>query len=110
MNIIDDQINDVIENNNRAQIQFENLLNDYSKETSEIVVKEPLYGELDLSILVVNGFLQVNKIIIEEGKLTKIENIPQKLPKIRVIHCTNNLLKNIGEAPHIIRRFKLRWQ
>ena len=54
MNIIDDQIKDVIENNNRAQAQFENLLNDYSKDTSEIIVKEPLYGELDLSVLLVN--------------------------------------------------------
>ena len=107
MNIIDDQINDVIENNNRAQVQFENLLNDYSKETSEIVVKEPLYGELDLSILVVNGFLQVNKIIIEEGKLTNIENIPQKLPKIRVLHCTNNLLKNVENLPASLEELNL---
>ena len=99
MNIIDDQIKDVIENNNRAQVQFENLLNDYSKETSEIIVKEPLYGELDLSVLVVNGFLQVNKLIIEEGKLTSLNNIPQKLPKIRVLHCTNNLLKNVENLP-----------
>ena len=107
MNIIEDQIKDVIENNNRAQVQFENLLNDYSKETNEIIVKEPLYGELDLSVLVINGFLQVNKIIIEEGKITNIENIPQKLPKIRVLHCTNNLLKNVENLPASLEELNL---
>ena len=107
MNIIEDQIKDVIENNNRAQVQFENLLNDYSKETNEIIVKEPLYGELDLSVLIVNGFLQVNKIIIEEGKLTNIENIPQKLPNIHVFHCTNNLLKNVENLPASLKELNL---
>ena len=107
MNIIDDQIKDVIENNNRAQAQFENLLNDYSKDTSEIIVKEPLYGELDLSVLVVNGFLQVKKIIIEEGKVTNIENIPHKLPMIRILHCTNNLLKNVENLPTSLEELNL---
>jgi len=107
MNIIDDEIQDILENNNHAQAQFENLLNSYSKETNEIIVKEPLHGELDLSVLVANGFLQVRKIIIGEGKLTRIENIPQKLPKIQVLHCTNNLLKNIENLPTSLEELNL---
>lgn len=107
MNIIDDEIQDILENNNHAQAQFENLLNSYSKETNEIIVKDPLHGELDLSILVSNGFLQVRKIIIGEGKLTRIENIPQKLPQIRVFHCTNNLLKNIENLPTSLEELNL---
>ena len=99
MNIIQDQIKDVLENNNRAQAQFENILNTYSKEATEIDIKEPLYGELDLSILISNGFLSLNKLTIGEGKLTNVLNIPQKLPKIRVFHCTNNLLTSIENLP-----------
>ena len=100
MNIIEDERNDVMQNNNRAQAQFENLIGTYSKETTEIVVQDPLYGELDLSILVANGFLQVNKIVIGDGKLTSIINIPTKLPKIKTLHCTNNLLQQIDDLPN----------
>jgi len=100
MNIIEDERNDVIQNNNRAQAQFENLLGTYSKETTEIIVKDPLYGELDMSILIANGFLLVNKIVFGEGKLTDIVNIPTKLPKIKVFHCTNNLLQQIEDLPN----------
>lgn len=107
MNFIDEQIKDVIENNNRAQAQFENLLEGYSKETTEIVIGEPLYGILDLSVLSKLGFLQVNKIVLSEGKLTNIENIPQKLPQIRLFHCTNNLLKNIDNLPNTLQELNL---
>jgi len=107
MNFIDEQINDVIDNNNRAQAQFENLLEGYSKETTEIVVNEPLYGVLDLSVLSRLGFLQVNKIVFGEGKLTNIENIPQKLPQIRLFHCTHNLLKNIENPPSTLEDLNL---
>lgn len=107
MNIIDDEIQDILENNNRAQAQFENLLNSYSKETNEIIVKDPLHGELDLSVLVANGFLQVNKIVFGEGKLTQIENIPQKLPRIQVLHCTNNLLKHVENLPASLEELNL---
>lgn len=107
MNFIDEQINDVKENNNRAQAQFENLLEGYSKETKEIVVNEPLYGVLDLSVLSKLGFLQVNKLIFGEGKLTNIENIPQKLPQIRILHCTNNLLKNVENLPNTLEELNV---
>ena len=107
MNFIDEQIKDVIENNNRAQAQFENLLEGYSKETTEIDVKEPLHGVLDLSVLSKLGFLQVNKLIFSEGKLTHIENIPQKLPQIRLLHCTNNLLKNVENLPSTLEELIL---
>ena len=107
MNFIDEQINDVKENNNRAQAQFENLLEDYSKETTEIVISDPLYGVLDLSVLSKLGFLNVNKIVFNEGKLTNIENIPQKLPQIRLFHCTNNLLKNIDNLPTTLQELNL---
>ena len=56
MNIIHEQRESIINDNNNAQTDFVSILNGLKTNVTEINVKIPLQGELDLSILSEKGF------------------------------------------------------
>ena len=96
MNIVREEIQSIIDENNIAQEQFSEFLQDKNTMVTELHVEDRLHGELDLSILEENGFKNVTSLILEEGELTTIRNIPDNLEKLV---CPYNLLTQLSELP-----------
>ena len=96
MNIILEQREDIFNNNNTAQEQFNIFLNKTHKSTNIIDIEESLFGDLDLSLLTTNGFIKVDTIRFNKGKITSLKNIP---PNVKEIQISDNLLIEIEELP-----------
>jgi hypothetical protein len=99
MNIIEDEIKEVLANNNTAQETLETLLENTNKQVSELIVNEPLYGDVDFDVLRKNGFAFVDDIVLPEGKVTSITNLPSRLKSLSV---QGQLLKKIENLPNSI--------
>lgn len=104
MNIIDDEIKEVLSNNNTAQDTLEALLENTNIQVSELIVNEPLYGDLDFDILRKNGFAFVDEIVLPEGKITSVINLPSRLKSITL---QGQLLKKIENLPTSITDLNL---
>ena len=95
MNIIREQGEDIIQNNNTAQKQLLNILESLSPRIDSIIIQEPLYGDIDLSVIKDNFHL-VKKIIFAEGQITSISNIPEG---IEFFEISKNLIFSIEDLP-----------
>ena len=96
MNIIQDKRETIIRDNNTAQIKLTNILETHDKTITELIVNEPLHGELDLSIFENMGFTKIKHLDLGEGEITGIVNYPKTL---QVLKCANNLLVEIENLP-----------
>jgi hypothetical protein len=96
MNIIKEQREDIIANNNTAQQHLLDVLETLSRKTKIIHIKESLYGDIDFTPIKEQGFGLVNTIILQEGHITSISNIP---PTVHTFECPKNLLFSIDELP-----------
>jgi len=96
MNIIQDKRETVIRENNTAQEKLINILESHDKTITELVIDEPLHGELDLSIFDDMGFTKIKHLDLGEGEITGIVNYPESL---QVLKCANNLLIQIENLP-----------
>lgn len=82
---------------NTAQSTFATILSRLMPaRTKEIKVDIALDGELDLSILVDEGFNLVRKLVFHPGKITSITHIPKYITKLL---CPANLLTGLSELP-----------
>lgn len=93
MNIIEEQRNDIITNNNTAQQRFENILDMLNKGADELIVNEPLDGDIDLSDLETTA---VRTLQFSPGQITSIKNVPTRL---RVLEIPQNLLVDLPDLP-----------
>lgn len=93
---LEEQRRSVIENENTAQEQFLDFLETLSPEITELRMREPLSGEIDLSILKECNFNIIDTIVFQKGKITHIRNIPLG---IKYFHCPENLLIELRELP-----------
>jgi len=83
-----------IENN--AQEYFEFYIHYLSEDTREIALKNPLSGDLDLSVLGEN-FPKLEKISFsEKGEITHISNIPRT---VKIFQCSNQYLVDLPVLP-----------
>jgi hypothetical protein len=96
MNIIQDKRETVIRENNTAQEKITNILESHEKTITELIIDEPLHGELDLSIFENMGFTKIKHLDLGEGEITGIVNYPESL---QVLKCANNLLTLIENLP-----------
>ena len=96
MNIIHEQRESIINDNNNAQTDFVSILNGLKTNVTEINVKIPLQGELDLSILSEKGFERMTTLLFSEGEITGIRNIPTGISKLV---CCKNLLVELEDLP-----------
>jgi Leucine-rich repeat (LRR) protein len=96
MNIIDSPRDQVIKENNTAQEELEGILYNLNPNTKQLVFSIALHGDLDLGILTRRGFRNVEEIILEEGEITSITNIPHSVLKL---HCPNQLLIELFDLP-----------
>jgi hypothetical protein len=62
----------------------------------EIVLKTPLRGQLDFSILSECKFDNIRAIVLEPGEITGIVNLPKT---IRTLHVPGNLLQDLVDLP-----------
>jgi hypothetical protein len=104
-NIIEQIREDVISNNNTAQISFNNLLKGYKQNIDELHIPFELHGDLDLSIIKTEKFNNLIKLVFREGELTSLKNIPGYM---KVVECPHNLLKTLVDIPGSLTHLDIR--
>jgi hypothetical protein len=87
---------DIIQNNNTAQIQLDTILGSLDQTITQLYINEPLYGNIDFSVLTSKGFNHVNDIFLSKGELTEIIGLPEHLIKLE---CSDQLLIHIHNLP-----------
>jgi hypothetical protein len=102
--IIKQTIEEIIKNNNTAQDYLEDILQKMvNKDITELIIHIPLYGNLDFSILQKEGYRKIKTIILKEGKLTAIVNLPANLEKLV---CNNQKLMNLENLPDSLQHLE----
>ena len=96
MDVINEEIKEVLTNNNNAQERLQEIVEATNKQISELVINEPLNGDIDFSVLEKNGFAFIDEITLSEGKITSITNLPSRLKKLVI---QGQLLKQIENLP-----------
>ena len=97
MEFIQEQIAEINENNNTAQQDLSDVLDNISKQTTELIfLEEEWSGEIDFSLLKQKGFHNVVKIEIQKASITAIKNLPLNLS---TLICRNNLLTSLTDLP-----------
>lgn len=97
MNIILQEYENIIRDNNTAQLQLNNILDNITKNTNELLINEVLHGNLDFSILEEKGFKNIKRIIFSvKGEVTEIINLPSQL---EILHCNDQFLLNLTNLP-----------
>lgn len=89
----------VLQENNTAQVTLESLLKRKGKKTNEISVSQSLSGNLDLKLLVTQGFKKIKHILFSKGQITQLLNIPDGLTHLS---CEDNLLDSLDAIPDTI--------
>lgn len=93
---------DIIQNNNTAQIQLDTILGSLDKTISQLYINEPLYGNIDFSVLGGKGFNNITDIFLSKGELTEINGLPEHLIKLE---CSDQLLIHIYNLPSTLLEF-----
>ena len=91
MNIIQEQREDIIKNNNTAQKHIQDILETLSSRATILSIREPLHGDVDLSLLS-DRFPLIKTILLPEGEITSISNIPDGIENIG---CAKNMIFSI---------------
>jgi len=95
-NIIEQIREDIITNNNTAQVTLDNFIKDLKRHIEEIIIPFELHGDIDLSVFTTEKFVNLRRIVFREGELTSIRNVPNK---IDTLICANNILKELNDLP-----------
>jgi Leucine-rich repeat (LRR) protein len=93
MSFIEEQRKNTIEENNTAQSEFLDILDNLNPQLYDISVREPLYGDLDFSVLKECNFTNITSLQFAKGNITSLNNIPEGITKIV---CEDNLLVEIN--------------
>jgi len=101
MNIIETERENVRRDNNTAQNELMGIIENLSKSTSELVIREPLHGDLDFSYLGESGFHHIKHIELGEGEITSIRNLPDE---VRTLIVERNLLTNLENLSHKLEK------
>jgi len=96
MNIIDRQRETIISENNTAQSDLLKLLDSLTKRTSVLEIKESLHGDLDFSVIRDSGFMFVHTILLSEGEITSVRNVPEGITHFT---CRKNFLVGLEKLP-----------
>lgn len=96
MSITDQNRETIIIENNTAQKRLIDILENYSRESSNLTIQEQLHGDIDLSPIREMGFGLVDTITIGKGQITNMKNIPKGIVSFT---CIENLIKNIDALP-----------
>jgi len=86
-----------------ANIEFSQILNKKKRDITELTIKNPLYGNLNLSILLEKGFSRIETLRFSEGYLTSVTNIPSN---IKTLILSEQLLNKI-ELPEDLEHLEI---
>lgn len=95
MSIVQQERENIINNDNTAQLVLQDLIKDLNVNITELNIQSSLHGDLDLSILK-DRFKKLQSLTFGKGKITSINNIPEDVYKII---CSYNLLVNLEDLP-----------
>ena len=85
----------VLEQNNVAQQELEKYIETLPKKSKELRIGIPLHGHVNLAILSQKGFKNIQHVLFQEqGQITSIINIPQK---VKTLACQHNLLEELRD-------------
>lgn len=104
MNIINEQREEVISDNNTAQEYINKLLNSLTRRTEVLHIKDALHGDIDFSGIHNIGFQFLHTIILHEGEITSIRNIPER---VHTLICPKNLLISLDDLPSTITHLEI---
>jgi hypothetical protein len=96
MNIIEQKREDIILNNNTAQKRLLAILENTNKSLQKLHIQEPLYGDLDFSILKDYGMEYIKHMTLEPGEITSVAGLPAGLLSF---YCPDNLLISLTDLP-----------
>jgi|TARA_Y100000389_G_scaffold204641_1_gene258536 hypothetical protein len=96
MDFVSQEREKILLNDNTAQERLVNILETMNIKNTTLEINESLSGDLDFSILSTNGFRSIQTIIIPQGSITSINNLPDGLNNFV---CKDNLLLNIETFP-----------
>ena len=99
--MIQERREEVIADNNTAQTQLTDILEKTNKRETAIYIDEPLYGDVDFSIIRNMGFGQLNAIYLPYGSITSVANLPEGL---EIFECPGNLLISLDNLPSSIKQ------
>tara|TARA_B100000902_G_C27292189_1_gene907790 strand:- start:170 stop:1606 length:1437 start_codon:yes stop_codon:yes gene_type:complete len=96
MDFITQEREKILFTDNTAQQRMVDLLEDMNKKISTLEFSNSLHGDLDFSVLFDMGFRGIDTIIIPEGNITDITNLPKGL---NTFICKRNLIVSIKSLP-----------
>jgi len=96
MDFITQEREKILFTDNSAQQSMVDVLEDTNKKISSLEFTNSLHGDLDFSVLFDMGFRGIETIIIPEGNVTNISNLPKGL---NTFICKNNLILSIKSLP-----------
>jgi len=96
MDFITQEREKILFTDNTAQQRLIDLLEDMNKKISTLEFSNSLHGDLDFSVLFDMGFRGIDTIIIPEGNITDITNLPKGL---NTFICKRNLIVSIKSLP-----------
>jgi hypothetical protein len=96
MNIIQEQRQRILKENNTAQTRLKDILEKFNKASRELVLIDPLHGDLDFSILKEYGITNLSKITCTKGEITSVVGLPES---VSIFECPDNLLINLENLP-----------
>jgi hypothetical protein len=98
MSFIEEQRQNAQENNT-AQSDFLDFLDHLNPQVSDIIIREPLTGDLDFSVLKECNFSNITSLQFEKGSITALKNIPEEITKLI---CMDNLLVDLDLPASIV--------
>ena len=96
MDFITQEREKILFTDNTAQQRMVDLLEDMNKKISTLEFSNSLHGDLDFSVLFDMGFRGIDTIVIPEGNITDITNLPKGL---NTFICKRNLIVSIKSLP-----------
>lgn len=94
--MIKEERENIIANQNTAQDKFLSIIEKLSKPIKKVEILERLEGDLDLNVFQELNLGIPEEIYFQEGKITRIKNIPEGVKRFE---CVNNLLIELENLP-----------
>ena len=97
MNFIEQQRQTLIdEATETGQTDLLDYLDHLNPQSSDIIIREPLSGDIDFAVLKECNFTNITSLQFTKGKITALKNIPEGITKLV---CPENLLVELPELP-----------
>lgn len=98
MNIIKEQRDTIIRENDTGQDELIRILETegLTKQSTELIIKQTLSGNIDLSVLREQGYNHIKTIEFAAGEITGLQNVPDDL---KSLSCSQQLLIELENLP-----------